>query len=125
MHGSQAFRESLLAYLEEGDRFAGRRIEDGAQSKDHGECGAKVALCAYLDVLNLTLPELRALRKGDERKALVAGLIKARHNVSNRWLSDQLNMGDQATVSRSTRLYRNPPARLKSLIHRLEQCQKS
>ena len=125
VHGSPAFRDYLLEQLEEGGRVAGRRVEDGEQVRDHGERGALAALDACLPVLGLTLSELRALRKGDERKALVAGLIKARHAVSNRWLSAQLNMGDQATVSRSTRLYRDPPARLRPLLRKLRKCQRS
>lgn len=125
VHGSKAFRDYLTGQLERGGGFGGRRVEDSEQVRDHGERGARASLSACLRVLDLSIDELRALRKGDEHKALVAGVVKARHAVSNRWLGEQLNMGDQATVSRSTRLYRDPPARLRPLLRKLEKCQTS
>lgn len=67
-----------------------------------------------------TEADLRRLKKSDEHKALVAGLVKACHSVPNRWVSEQLRTGDPATVSRSIRLYRDPPAHLRSMARRLE-----
>ena len=111
--------------LEETGGFDGKRVEDGAQVRDHGEEGARATISACLTVLNLTLEELRSLKKTDERKALIGGLVKARHSVTNRWISTQLRMGDPATVSRSIRVYRDSPAHLRSLVRRLTECQYS
>ncbi len=125
VHGAKAFREQMLKLLEEEGGFARGRVEDGEQLRDHGERGARAAIEACLPLLGLSLAELRALRKGDERKALVGGWIKARHAVSNRWISEALNMGDRARVSRSTGVFRSPPPHLRALARRLRECQTS
>ena len=44
--------------------------------------------------------ELDALRKGDERKALLAGLLAGKTTVSRQWLAQRLGMGHPGSVSR-------------------------
>jgi hypothetical protein len=43
---------------------------------------------------------LEALRKGDERKALLAGLLAGKTTVSREWLGQRLGMGHSGSVSR-------------------------
>ena len=43
---------------------------------------------------------LADLRKGDNRKVLVAVLLRRNTSVGNRWLADRLAMGHTAGVSR-------------------------
>jgi hypothetical protein len=44
--------------------------------------------------------ELEALRKGDERKALLAGLLASKTAVSREWLGQGPGMGHPGSVSR-------------------------
>jgi hypothetical protein len=52
---------------------------------------------------------LGALKKGDERKLLLAGWIKAHYAVSNTWLAERLQMGHPAAASRAGSWYRRCP----------------
>ena len=70
--------------------------------KDHGEKDAErlVQACAT----DLRLPtgavELAQLRKGDERKAILATLLRRRTAVGFEWIATRLQMGHSASVSR-------------------------
>lgn len=101
--GSQKFRESLLA-------LAGRSFEirskgksngyHGAASRDHGEKRAAELLASGLRHFQLGQEELKATRKSDMRKCLLADLIQAQTSVRLDWIAEQLGMGTRAGCCR-------------------------
>ena len=87
-----------------GHVFQGRYPRKGtAESwRDHGEKDAEDLISRYAPELGLptSSKELEALRKGDERKALLAGLLASKTAVSRGWLGQRLGMGHPGSVSR-------------------------
>jgi hypothetical protein len=71
-----------------------RRKAAGVE-KDYGERDAERLVLEYGPMLGLPLGEveLGALRKGDERKALMAALIRWRTAASTEWIAIRLCMG--------------------------------
>ena len=70
--------------------------------KDHGEKDAErlVQACATDLGLPTEAAELAQLRKGDERKAILATLLRRRTVVGFEWIATRLHMGHSASVSR-------------------------
>ena len=59
--------------------------------------------------------ELGSLRKGDERKALMAALLRGRTAVSTEWLATRLCMGHPGSVSRKGAIVKRDRKLLKKL----------
>lgn len=51
-----------------------------------------------------SIVELRRMKRGDPRKALVARLLRERTTASNAWLAQRLALGHVGCVSRITRI---------------------
>ena len=68
--------------------------------------------------------ELGSLRKGDERKALMAALIRGRTAVSTEWLATRLCMGHSGSVSRQVVIVKRERKLLKRLneLEKMFQC---
>jgi hypothetical protein len=49
------------------------------------------------------------LRKGDERKAVLAALIRSRTAVSTEWIATRLKMGHPSSVSRQVGIVKKSP----------------
>jgi hypothetical protein len=102
--GEDTFKDQLLGLMEKlngGKRTRPRR--GTAESwRDHGERDAEDLISRYAPELGLPTArkELEALRKGDERKALLAGLLAGKTTVSREWLGQRLGMGHSGSVSR-------------------------
>ena len=132
VHGNEQFRERMLAYLgEEGEapreraspqRGRGRAgsIYDGAQRRAYLDGAAETALRRALPLLGIEAQELKQLRKGDERKLLLAGWLKKHFCVTNPWLSERLHMGHPTRVSQAGRFYADAPRRWKAARRELE-----
>lgn len=101
--GSQKFREKLLA-------LAGRSFEvrlkgksngyHGLASRDHGENRAAELLAAGLRHFQVGQEELKAARKSDARKCLLAEMIQAQTSVRLDWINAQLGMGTRSGCCR-------------------------
>ena len=65
--------------------------------------------------------ELECLRKGDERKALMAALLRGRTAVSTEWIATRLCMGHPGSVSRQVGIVKGDRKLLKKLDE-LEKC---
>jgi REP element-mobilizing transposase RayT len=102
--GEDRFKDQLLNLMEKLKSGARTRPRKGtAESwRDHGERDAEDLISRYAPELDLPTDskELKALRKGDERKALLAALLARKTVVSRTWLGQRLGMGHPGSVSR-------------------------
>ena len=100
--GSEAFKEKLLGVAERAlKKSAGRRnYKAAAEVKAHGEARAELLVKAGMKVCELDEEALRALPRGDRRKALIAQVVKAETTVPLDWIAARLDMGARSTVSR-------------------------
>jgi REP element-mobilizing transposase RayT len=103
--GGEEFRErlvSLLAKTGAGAPAASRaKGYSGAQNLDHGIREAERICSVAEEVFDLDRDDWARLGKGDWRKGLVAGMIRDRALVPNRWVSERLTMGAVGGVSRT------------------------
>jgi REP element-mobilizing transposase RayT len=104
MHGGEEFREWLLDRLTNEGRM--EMAEEREQKRDLSERAARKVLLQCLEFFQLSESDLSSLAKGDERKLLIAGLLRANYPVRAQWVSDELRMGHFTTVSRGVRFYR-------------------
>jgi putative transposase len=116
--GGETFRDRLLALVDKakGIKPRERRKADGLE-KDYGERDAGRLIAEYGPKLGLPsgAAELGRLRKGDERKALMAALIRRRAAVSTEWIATRLQMGHPGSVSRQVGLVKKDRKLLKKL----------
>ena len=61
---------------------------------------AKRIVAAGVECTGLEDTDLTSLRKNDERKALIAHLLRERTSVPQKWIVEQLAMGSAPYVSR-------------------------
>lgn len=101
--GDEAFRESVLDKLDEVMAPRKRDSFHGAERHEHDGRVAERMLKAGLARLELVETELGDLAKNDVRKVALAGWLKARTIVSNRWVSERLVMGHEMNVSRAVK----------------------
>jgi putative transposase len=98
VHGSSAFRCRMAALV--GDRACdSSRIYDASQKRDLSEQAVGRFLSWGCACLKLDQSRLKELRKGDERKVLLAACIKARYSLSNRRIAELLYMGHPTFIS--------------------------
>ena len=95
--GSDEFRLKMESTLNGKQRasFSGEMVEK------HDERQATELLAFGLKVCNLNTNDLPQLKKGDDRKAAIAWLIRRNTCVKNRWISESLGMGHESSVSRN------------------------
>ena len=107
VHGRAEFREAMVVLLKEQGKIT--RSIAGDQRRDIGASHAHVASDQALAMLGLRATELASLRKGDERKLLIAGWLRVHFQISAKWCADNLVMGHVSTVTRAREFYRHPP----------------
>ena len=97
-----SFKDKLLAMIEKVRDGRNPRNVTGGATKDHGEVEAGRLVRKLGKVLELPTgrPALEKLRKGDERKVLLAALLRRRTSMSLKWISEKLVMGHPGSVSR-------------------------
>jgi REP element-mobilizing transposase RayT len=105
MHGSQEFRERMIACLEEQGKVHLKSLVDAEQKRDLNETAAQTVLQRCLKHFDIKREDLQRMPKSDPVKMLIAGLLRYHYPVSAQWVSDQLNMGHFTTVSRAMRFY--------------------
>ena len=66
--------------------------------------------------------ELAELRKGDERKALLAAVLRRRTAVATQWIAQRLAMGHPGSVSRQVGMVKSDPKLLKKLNELEKMC---
>jgi REP element-mobilizing transposase RayT len=108
IHGSNSFRDRMVACLTEMDDGAAGRSMDVDQKQDLSEAAARVVLERCLIHFSWTKDDLKRMKKSDPRKMLIAGLLRYHFPVKAKWLSEILCMGHFTTVSRAMRFYDHP-----------------
>lgn len=119
VHGSNEFRERMVAHLREGDEGLLRNVYDGDQGRSYNEFAASEAIAEGLERLKMSRSDLEQLKKGDPQKLLLAGFVKRHFMVTNAWVSEQLNLGHSSRASKAIHLYTNPPRSLKKAKQKL------
>ncbi len=100
--GEESFKNKLLAMLDRVRGGRNPRNTTGGAKKDHGEAEAGRLVRKAEKVLELPTGRrsMEGLRKGDERKVLLAALLRRRTSVGLGWISEKLVMGHPGSVSR-------------------------
>ena len=89
--GRERFRERMLPLLDlAGEKLAPRTRKDAPVEREHGLAEATRLLEAGLRCCGLAREDLGALRKGDERKAAIAAVIRRRTAAPNAWIAQAL-----------------------------------
>jgi hypothetical protein len=88
---------------DEADRAAAGHRRDshsGGAALQHDEAAAERLLEKGLHILQLERNDLAKLKKGDDRKKVLAWLIRKNTSVKIGWIAGALRMGNVANVSR-------------------------
>ena len=106
VHGDKEFRKSVLEDLRK------RKIDissllDKSQKEDMAEIAAEEVFLKCLKYFGIKEEELKEFPKSDERKQLIAGLLRYNYPVKVEWVSNRLCMGHFTTVSKAMRFYDN------------------
>ncbi len=98
----EVFREKLLALADEVLRAGGRQQNTRSDEavREHSEERAEALVKAGLMVCGLGEEDLAGLPRGDERKAVIALVVKRETTVMLDWIAQRLSMGARSTVSR-------------------------
>lgn len=104
VHGSKVFRDRLRDSLLD----QGKYPEELEQKRDLSEAAAAEMLNKCLAYFKLKPSDLPCLAKSDQRKFLIAGLLRYHYPVRAQWVSEQLGMGHFTTVSRAMKFYDEP-----------------
>jgi hypothetical protein len=101
--GEESFRDGLLDRVSK-TRISGshnRKVSTGLM-RDYAVRDAERIVVKYCTALGFPhhASELSLLRKGDERKAILAALVHMRTGVGMDWLAQRLHMGHPGSVSR-------------------------
>ncbi len=99
--GSKEGKKALFNY------WYGKRLESDEEEdlRKHGEDGAELLLESGLKKLRRGRERLSVTPKGAEFKLALVWWIKSLTGVSNRWLSENLNMGHIANMSSQVARY--------------------
>ncbi len=100
--GEESFKDKLLAMIDGAGGRKSPRSSKAGVSRDHGEVEATRIIREMGKVLELPTKEaeLMKIRKGDERKVLLAALMRRRTSVGLNWIAERLAMGHPGAVSR-------------------------
>jgi len=121
--GEPSFGDKLRSLISpEQVRVTGR---DGV-AKSHDEAAAEELVSRVLDAVGLPQDrwKLAKIRKGDERKVLVASVSRKHTSVSNDWLAERLVMGHTGSVSRLIGVFGRNKANVKKMneIEKMLRC---
>jgi hypothetical protein len=83
-----------------GEKFKREREVDGSVRRSHGEDEAQRILNVGLRTFEIAIDDLVRLPKGDQRKLILAALIRQRKSVPNAWIAQRLNLGHVSRVNR-------------------------
>ena len=97
--GDEPFREELLKKVARTVEGKDRASYHGKAIKQHDEKEAERLVRKGLRALNLTESDLAELRKGDERKCVLAWLAHTYSMAGHRWIGQRLRMGGPSHIS--------------------------
>ncbi|MFH1970132.1 MAG: transposase [Verrucomicrobiota bacterium] len=96
--GGSKFREQILDQIEQVLNGREKTSYSGEEVKNHDEMMADRKLQEALAICKLSRESLRGMRKGHEVKRVIAWALRKQTTVSNRWLSNKLDLGHPANV---------------------------
>ena len=99
-YGGDDFRVRMQELLDGVMEGKHRDSYSGEQVKKHDEREAQRLLSDGLVKLKLDAADLPNLKKGDERKKVIAWAIRRKTSVKNEWIAQQLHMGRASNLSR-------------------------
>ncbi|MGB0644276.1 MAG: transposase, partial [Akkermansiaceae bacterium] len=118
--GSETFKEKLLSKLEgilEGHQ---RDSQSGGAKRERGEVAAPQWFRMASEHLKLNGDALAKLKKGDERKLVLAWGLRTQFMVSCKWVTSLLHMGDPSRVSAAVKqvkgVKKGPMAKLRKTL---------
>lgn len=97
--GSEAFVDEMKERIEGAVRGRRRDSFMGEQIAHHDEQEAERLFKLGLKAVGLSEQELAGLKKSDDRKKVVAWLIRKNTSVHNEWITNQLIMGRTSNLS--------------------------
>ncbi len=101
--GKENFKDRLLKLLEKSGQTSGAtRNRTGVALREHGEAEAERIVRRAVKILRLptTAEAMAKLPKSDDRKVVLAALLRDRTSVGNSWIAKRLSMGHSGSVSR-------------------------
>ncbi len=100
--GEESFKDKLLAMVDRARRGDKPRKAKTGVASAHGEGEAErlIKECGKVLELPTEKRELERLRKSDERKVLLAAVLRKRTAVGVNWIAARLAMGHPGSVSR-------------------------
>ncbi len=103
--GAESFRDRLLELAAKTMQRVRRESVNGPVPREHDEREAGELVKRALKAVGLPeqKTELRKLKAGDERKGMVAHLLRERTVVGARWIAQRLGMGHAGGVGRTVR----------------------
>jgi REP element-mobilizing transposase RayT len=101
--GGNDFREKLLGKLDTVRKDKKASSHSGPEIQLHDESQALKLLKRGLKRLGLSRLDMPSLPKGALEKQILAWYIRSKTTVSNQWLSEHLNSGHPANISRYLR----------------------
>jgi putative transposase len=104
--GGDGFRDWLMERADAAVAGKKRSSFEAAGMRGHDEKEAGRLLDRALQLFEISMEDLRALRQSDVRKQAVAWWIKSRTVVGDAWICRELQMGNRVNVSRAVKRYR-------------------
>jgi len=98
--GSDQFVMEVSALLEIGVRDI-KNGYGGAQLRGASELTARNIIAEQLEELGMTMKALKKLPKSDERKAMIAHLIRENTSMPLSWIAEELALGSINTASKA------------------------
>lgn len=101
--GKDSFKDRLLRLLEKTSQGSGGvRNRTGEALREHGEAEAERIVPRGMRILGLPTTDdaVVSLAKGDDRKVVLAMLLRDRTSVGNSWIASRLSRGHSGSVSR-------------------------
>ncbi len=124
IHGANTFKKRMSEMIAEGDDAGRRTVYDREQKRGYGEAAAENALMKAWEVVKLDPDDLGELKKGDRRKLLLAGWLRAHYSVDRKWVAHRLCLGHPSRIYEGVILYESPPVGCKRMREALDKISK-
>lgn len=102
--GTQEFREKMANLIKSERDYKSENGYDGDQLRSHGEEAASKIIKEGLEYLEIERADLIMMPKMDERKAILARIVRRYTRVRLEWLANELCMGSRSSVTRAEKI---------------------
>jgi len=120
--GDEQFKAKLLKRVAGAVAGKDRSSYSGEAIHGHDEQESEAMIIQGMKVLDMTEDQLEGLRKGEERKCVLAWLVHTRTMASHKWIGERLRMGCPSQISvHVAKVRSNQHTRLNHLRQRVEK----